>query len=93
MLALDEAIEENTLTATTTPTTFTANQTKAEKRTRLYKTALINITFLGCLGVPAGAFGPALLDLADVYDVDIDVMSYIWLFASAGSLLGAISST
>eukprot|EP00095_Tigriopus_kingsejongensis_P006320 maker-scaffold61_size441589-snap-gene-3.36 protein:Tk06320 transcript:maker-scaffold61_size441589-snap-gene-3.36-mRNA-1 annotation:"hypothetical protein LOTGIDRAFT_237460" len=56
---------------------------------RLAKTIFINIAFLLALGLYEGARGPTLLDLTEIYQTDVETISFMFLISSVGSLIGA----
>ncbi|XP_059099098.1 sodium-dependent glucose transporter 1-like [Tigriopus californicus] len=58
-------------------------------RRRLAKTLFINLSFMLGLGLFESARGPTLLDLAEVYHIDLETLSFMFLTTSVGSLIGS----
>ena len=58
------------------------------KKKKLLTTGLINISFI-CLGIADSVFGPTLLDIKDIYQTKIKVISLVVLLRAIGSVIGA----
>ncbi len=48
--------------------------------------------FMSTQGVCEAGRGPTLLDLTEIYDTSVDVISMLFLIGSVGSLFGAFMS-
>ena len=60
------------------------------KSHKLFVTGLINLSFI-FLGLSDCLFGPTLLDLRDIYDTKVKIITIVVLLRAIGSIIGAFT--